>query len=184
MQIFIRIALAILTPTSDADAEALHRFAPKYVTVEAAREHVWAARVAATTYSVDAEMVLAIAWHESRFTDNVVAKESGGRFSCGSMTPFPTKTCVRKTLLAQYLEGTRHWAVDWRRAGDVRNAREVLLGYAGGYRLIRRCRQGPVLRHKTHGDDLCLTPEVFGGIRARIRAARQPKPSRPPKRNV
>ena len=181
MQILIQILFAIFTPTSDADAEALHRFAPSYVTVDAAREHVWAARVAATIYGVDADMILAVGYHESRFTDNVVAKESGARFSCGVMTPFPTKTCVRKTLLAQYLEGTRHWANDWGRAGDVRSDREALLGYAGGYRLIRRCRQGSVLRYKTHGDDLCLTPEVFGAIRARIRAARQPKPSSPPR---
>lgn len=173
MDILIRIALALLTPTSDADAEALNRFAPNYVTIEAARAHVWAARVASAVYEVDADMTIAIAYHESRFTDNVVTTEPGGRVSCGAMTPYPTKTCVSKTLLAQYLDGTRHWALDWWRAGDVRNDREALLGYAGGYRLIRSCRQGPVLRHKTHGDDLCKTPEVFGWIRSRIVAARK-----------
>lgn len=175
MQILLQIALAIFTPTSDADAEALHRFAPSYVTIDTAREHVWAARVASAAYGVDADMTIAIAYHESRFTHNVVSKEAGGRVSCGVMTPYPTKTCVSKPLLAQYLDGARHWAIDWRRAGDVRNDREALLGYAGGYRMIRRCRQGPVLRHKTHGDDLCRTPEVFAGIKARIVAARQPR---------
>ena len=173
MQILIRIALALFTPTSDADAEALHRFAPSYVTVDAAREHVWAARAAATIYGVDADMVLAISWHESRLTANVVSKEAGGRVSCGVMTPYPTKTCVSKPLLAQYLDGARHWAIDWRRAGDVRSDREALLGYAGGYRMIRNCRQGPVLRHKTRGDDLCRTPDVFAQIRSRIVVARQ-----------
>ena len=59
MQILIRIALAIFTPTSDADAAALHRFAPSYVTVDAAREHVWAARVAVAAYNVDADMTIA-----------------------------------------------------------------------------------------------------------------------------
>ena len=177
MQLLIQIALALFTPTSDADAEALHRFAPSYVTIDAARAHVWAARVAATIYSVDADMVLAISYHESRFTPNVVTKESGGRVSCGTMTPYPTKTCAEKPLLAQYLDGTRHWAIDWRRAGDVRNDREALLGYAGGYVLIRSCRRGPVLRHKTRGDDLCRTADVFAALRARIMQARQTKVS-------
>ena len=175
MEILIRLALALFTPTSDADAEALHRFAPSYVTVDSAREHIWAARAAAATYDVDADMVLAISYHESRFTPNVVTKEPGGRVSCGAMTPYPTKTCVTKPLLAQYLDGTRHWAIDWRRAGDVRSDREALLGYAGGYFLIRGCRRGPVLRHKTHGDDLCRTADVFAAIRASIVRARQTK---------
>jgi hypothetical protein len=173
MQILLRIALAFFTPTSDADAEALQRFAPRYVTIDTAREHVWAARVAAAAYDLNADMVLAISYHESRFTTNVVAKEPGNRVSCGAMTPYPTKTCVSKPLLAQYLDGARHWAIDWRRARDVRSDREALLGYAGGHSMIRRCRQGPVLRHKTYGDDLCLTPEVFAGIKNRIVTARQ-----------
>jgi hypothetical protein len=177
MQILLHVLLAIFTPTSDADAEGLHRFDPNEVSVEQARVHVWAARVAATAYDVDINMVLAIGWHESRFTDNVVAIEPGGRVSCGAMTPYPTSTCTKKTLLEQYLDGTKHWAVDWRHAVDVRNEREVLLGYAGGYHLIRKCRLGPVLRHKIEGDDLCKTPEVFMGIRNRIRAARVPKAS-------
>ena len=175
MEMLIRIALAFFTPPSTVDAEALHRFAPAYVTIDAARDHVWAARVAAATFDVDADMVLAISFHESRFTSGVVAREARGRVSCGVMTPYPTKTCAATSLLAQYLDGTRHWAVDWKRAGGIRNEREVLLGYAGGYRLIRRCRQGAVLRHKTHGDDLCVTADVFKGIRSRIVRARQPK---------
>ena len=173
MEMLIRIAIAFFTPTSIDDAEALNRFAPKYVSIEAAREHIWAARVSAAVYDVDADMVLAISYHESRFTDGVVAAESGGRVSCGAMTPYPTKTCETKPLLAQYLDGTRHWGVDWKRAGGIRNEREALLGYAGGYSLIRRCRQGAVLRHKTHGDDLCATADVFNGLRARIVRARQ-----------
>ena len=172
-QIFLRVLLAILTPTSDADAEGLHHFAPNEVTVDAAREHLWAARVASAVYDVDVDMTIAIAYHESRLHDGAVGPESGGRVSCGAMTPYPTERCEKKSLLAQYLDGTRHWAVDWRRAGDVRDEREVLLGFAGGYRLIRACRQGPVLRHGTWGDDLCRTPEVFAAIRARIVAARQ-----------
>jgi hypothetical protein len=129
--------------------------------------------MAAAAYGVDADMVLAISYHESRFTTNVVSKEPGGLVSCGVMTPYPTKKCMSKPLLAQYLDGARHWAVDWRRAGDVRSDREALLGYAGGYWLIRGCRKGPVLRHGTHGDDFCRTPDVFAHIRSRIVAARK-----------
>jgi hypothetical protein len=173
MQSFFRLLLAIFTPTSDTDAEALHRFAPNEVTIEEAREHVWAARVAAEVYGVDADMVLSLGYHESRFSDGVIAREPGGRVSCGVMTPIPTRACTKKSLLAQYLEGTRHWAIDWRDAKGVRSDREALLGYAGGYALIRKCRQGPVLRHKTSGDDLCRTPEVFGWIRSRIQSARK-----------
>ena len=174
MEMLIRIVIALFVPPSEADAEALQRFAPKYVTVDVAREHIWAARIAATAYNVDADMVIAIAYHESRLTSNVVAKEAGRRVSCGAMTPFPTATCEAKPLLAQYLDGTKHWAVDWKRAGDVRNNREALLGFAGGYRLIRACRRKPVLRYRTHGDDLCKTPEVFAGIRSRVQEARKP----------
>lgn len=176
IHVLLRVAIALLTPTSDADAQALHRFAPEEVTVDQAREHVWAARVAAATYDVDADAVLAIAYHESHFAEDAVTRESGGRVSCGSMTPYPTARCSRKSLLGQYLDGARHWAVDWRRAGDVHGDHEALLGYAGGYALIRACRQGPVLRHQTSGDDLCRTPEAFWRIRARIRAARRARP--------
>lgn len=175
IDIFMRVAIAILTPISDADAEGLHRFAPQDVTVERAYDHLAAARIAAAIYNVDETMTLAIAYHESHFVDNVVAPERGGRVSCGIMTPSPTSICTSKTLLAQYLDGTRHWAVDWRHAGDVHSEHEALLGYAGGYVMIRACRLGPVLRHKTWGDDLCRTPEVFGWIRSRIQAARQLK---------
>jgi hypothetical protein len=173
LHVLFRVALAIVTPPTDADAAALHRFAPEEVTVDRARAHVWAARVAAATYDVDPDMILAIGYHESHFAENAVTAEAGGRVSCGAMTPYPTTSCASRSLLDQYLDGTRHWAVDWRHAGDVRSEREALLGYAGGYALIRACRRGPVLRHQTIGDDLCRTPEAFGRIRDRIRAARQ-----------
>jgi len=172
LHVFLRVAIAIFTPTSDADAAGLHRFAPEEVTVDRAREHVRAARVAAAIYGVDVDTILAIAYHESHFAESAVTRESGGRVSCGAMTPYPTRACSPRSLLGQYLDGTRHWAIDWRRAGDVRGDREALLGYAGGYALIRACRRGPVLRHETYGDDLCRTPEAFARIRTRIRAAR------------
>lgn len=173
LDVVLRIAFAIFTPASDADATGLHHFAPEEVTVDRARAHVWSARVAAAIYDVDPDMVLAISYHESHFAEDAVTRETGGRVSCGAMTPYPTIACSRRSLLGRYLDGTRHWAVDWRKAGDVHGEHEALLGYAGGYALLRACRRGPVLRHKTSGDDLCRTPEAFGQIRDRIRAARQ-----------
>lgn len=177
MQLIFRILLALVTPTSSAEAAGLHRFAPEEVTVENAYVHVWAARVAATRYSVDMYMVLAVSYHESRFQIDVVTPAPGGRVACGVMTPYPTIRCNQKTLLEQYFDGTRHWAVDWRGARGVRNEKEALLGYAGGYLLIRHCRQGPVLRYKTHGDDLCRTPNVFNSLREHIHTALQPSRS-------
>jgi hypothetical protein len=197
--LILRFVIAVLTPVSEADAVGLHRFAPDEVSVDHAYQHVWAARAATALFAVDAQpathanvlatvsaylawlfvvdgdLTLAIGFHESHFTDNVVSHEPGKRVSCGAMTPYPTRTCVQKTLLEQYFDGVHHLAIDWKHAGDVRSDREALLGYAGGYYLIRACRQGPVLRFKTYGDDLCLTPEVFAGIRDRIRRARQPR---------
>lgn len=171
----LRIAIAALTPVSDADAIALHRFSPEEITIEHARDHIWAARVAAVAYTVDENMILAIAFHESNMREDAVSHEPGGRVSCGSMTPTPVNHCTKKPLLAQILEGTRHWAVEWQEARGVRSEHEALLGVAGGYRGIYKCRQGPVLRYGDHGDDLCLTPEVFWRLRDRIRAARLAK---------
>jgi hypothetical protein len=185
LAIILRVVLAIFTPPSDEEAEGLHRFAPEEVTVEHARGHVWAAGVAAAIYDgrdgnirhIDAAMVLAIDYHESHFSDGAVGPESGGRVSCGAMTPYPTQSCKKEPLLAQIIEGTRHLVVDWGTAGDVRSEREAYMGYAGGYTAIRNCRVGPVLRYGGHGDDLCRTPEVFAWIRSRIQETRKPRAS-------
>jgi hypothetical protein len=185
LSVILRVVIAIFTPPSDAEIEGLHRFAPEEVSVEHARDHVWCARVAAAIYDdsdglvrhVDTDTVLAIDYHESHFTDGAVGRESGGRVSCGAMTPTPTDHCDEKPLLAQILEGTRHLVVDWGTARDVRSTREAYLGYAGGYTAIRKCRVGPVLRYGDHGDDLCMTPEVFAWIRSRIQETRRPRTS-------
>ena len=185
LSVILRVMIAVFTPPSDAEIEGLHRFAPEEVSVEHARAHVWCARVAAAIYDdsvglvrhVDTDMVLAIDYHESHFTDGAVGPEAGGRVSCGAMTPTPTDHCEKKPLLSQVLEGTRHLIVDWGTAGDVRSEREAYLGYAGGYVAIRKCRVGPVLRYGDHGDDLCMTPEVFAWIRSRIQETRRPRTS-------
>ena len=117
MQILLRIALAIFTPTSDADAEALQRFAPSYVTIDTAREHVWSARVAAAAYGVDADMTIAIAYHESRFTHNVVSKEADEEVHVQA----PTRAVPRRrTALGDRLAARRRRAKRSRGALGVR----------------------------------------------------------------
>lgn len=160
--------LAIFSPPDRLAAEGLHRFAPNEISIVRAYAHVWAARVAAARYNADPDMVLAISYHESRFTPDTVTPGPAGTVSCGAMTPYPTIQCPHQTLLAQYLEGTRHWTL-WNGAPAVHSAHEGLLGYAGGYALIQACRQGVVLRH---GHNLCKTPEVFEAIRTQILKAR------------
>jgi hypothetical protein len=203
MQIFIRIVLAIFTPTSDADAEGLHRFAPGEVTVDRAYGHVWAERVAAAVYGIDtdkkfaasamqgrvmiaallalllttdaaveqlhrtapayltieqarvhyaaaraaewktgerAELLLAVAWHESRYDAAAITPEPGGRVSCGVLTPYPTSHCEQRSLVEQYIDGAHHLA-GWRRIchGDEWC---TLTALAGGGGLVALCRAG------------------------------------------
>lgn len=169
MQIFFRILLAIFTPTSDADAEALHRFAPHEVTIADARAHVWAARVAATAYGMDADLLLAIAWHESRYEVNARGSESGGRVSCGVMQPTPVVTCPAANMLDGYLEGAKHlrgWIVAMHS-----DEHAALVGYAGGYRLLTACTQGSVFIRSAV--DACRTPEIFRVLAGRIARERR-----------
>lgn len=184
LSVILRVMIAIFTPPSDAESEGLHRFSPDEVSVEHARDHVWCARIAAAIYEdstglvrhIDTDMVLAIDYHESHFTDGAVGPEAGGRVSCGAMTPYPTQSCTKEPLLAQIIRGTRHLVVEWgEQEGDVRSEHEAYLGYGGGHTAIRNCRLGPVLRYGDHGDDLCQTPEVFAWLRSRIRETRKPR---------
>lgn len=169
MQIFLRILFAILTQTSDEDAEGLHRFAPNEVTVADAYEHVWSARVAAATYGVDADLLLAISWHESRYKVTARSPESGGRVSCGVMQPTPVASCPVASMLDGYLAGAEHlrgWIVAMHG-----NEHAALVGYAGGYRLLAACAQGPVLIRPAV--DACRTPEVFRACAAWIARERR-----------
>lgn len=143
------------------DAAALQTTAPQDLTVEQAAEHMAAAQVAGVKYNVDPDLVLAIAWHESRYDNTARTAEPGGKTSCGTMTPIPKVTCSNPTLLDGYLEGTAHLR-EWLNACRG-NERCALLGYAGGYVLLRACAQGPVMKERRdgHNDDICLTPQVF-----------------------
>src|SRR4029077_5292767 len=128
---------------SNHDAEALQRTAPEPIEIEVARENLAAARIAGIAYRIDPDLALAVAAHESRYKADAIGPESGGRVSCGSMTPEPVANCsARQTTLDGYLAGVaprRGWI------GATASMHEALLGYAGGYRLIKACRVGPVV---------------------------------------
>lgn len=145
-----------LTPTREA--AALERTAPSYLDLDQARDHLAAARIAGAVHHLPPELILAIAWRESRYQHAAVTPESAGRMSCGAMTPTPVARCVPQTLLEDYLAGAahlRHWV------NATRSLQLGLQGYAGGYRMIRACERGPVVRVRARVEiDLCSTPEL------------------------
>lgn len=160
---FVSFLIFLFWPSA-RDSEALRQSAPYYLTQETAEEHLAAARVAAFVYNLDADLLLSIAHHESRYTVDEKTPEVGGKVSCGLMTPIPHRnpsTCPEPDdpFIDGYLDGANHLRGWYTACGNRRRC--ALLGYAGGYALIRACAKGPVLRNGTDGDDLCRTPEVF-----------------------
>lgn len=144
------------------------------LTIETAVQHVTAARFAGTMTSVDPDLILAIAWHESRFTPGVEGPLlHNGKRACGVMQHVPIRgPCPKRTLLADYLEGAKHLAV-WIRAerGDIERA---LAGYAGGYPAIKRYEEGASRVHAVVQLNLSRA--------ARIKRARELTAPRPQKR--
>ena len=130
------LAILLSLLCSPAAADRLRLTAPDYLSPELARTHLVSAAAAGVLTGQDPSTLLAIAYHESRYT-MATTPESGGRVSCGVMTPEPVSACQRSTLAGSYLAGARHlreWATAAR--GDMRIA---LTGYAGGWVLIRAC---------------------------------------------
>lgn len=108
------------------------------LTQEKATKHLAAARVAAQLTDTDPELLLAIAYHESRYKPSLSGPLVRKKRACGIMQPTPIASpCREESLLHEYLEGARHLRT-WLNAthGNVKHA---LLGYAGGYKLLRRC---------------------------------------------
>jgi soluble lytic murein transglycosylase-like protein len=171
----LALLLALLGfPITDVDADALRSTAPTYLTLETARDHLAAARVAGAAHGIDPDLLLSIAWHESRYdVASSNRKEPGGKVSCGVMTPIPmrrdhaSKRCpeVTTSLIAGYLDGARHLR-GWLRATG--HQRVALLGYAGGYVGIKHCGAP----WNARDDYRCHTPEVFTGRARWIRSAR------------
>lgn len=152
------LALAVWL-TSARDADALRQTAPSYLDRDAAREHLAAARVAGAVYAIDPDLLLAIAWRESRYRVEAVTRERSGKLSCGvMMITMPLgEPCPPHGVLAGYLAGAAHlrW---WVRAAGLHDG---LLGYAGGYPTIRRCKDGQIIRVRGGVEiDMCSTPEL------------------------
>ena len=176
MALLLAILAALAAP--DHDALALHRFAPRYLTALQASAHLQAARAAALVVGdVDADDLLAIAWHETRYTPGYVQREPGGchkgvcrsvRYSCGVMTPEPLyASCPRGTeLVDEYIAGARH-LLEWREicGGALEGARLCALrGYSGG------------MLDNQLGNSGLATWQVFARDAWRIKAARIQRP--------
>ncbi len=126
----IGLVLCAAFCATPAEADALRATAPAYLTVESAAEHIRAAREAALVTGTDPALLLAIAWHESRYDPRVVTREPGHRVSCGVMTPVPKRGCRgdELTLEGGYLAGARHLR-EWL---DIRHSlRRAVVAYAG-----------------------------------------------------
>lgn len=170
------LALAL---TSTSDAEALRRSAPSYLGTATAREHLVAARLAAAAYHVDADVLLAIAWRESRYHVDAVTIERSGKLSCGvMMVTMPVgDPCPTPDVVNGYMAGAEHLR-EWMQL--TRDFHSALLGYAGGYTMIRACANGGALVRERAGRqvDLCQTPELDRA--AWIRALRARMETRSP----
>lgn len=166
------LALLLSFFVSTADADALRQTAPRDLTVETARIHLGAARVAAAAEGVDVDLLLSIAWHESHYDATTRTAEPGQKTSCGVMTPIPKASCMTPSVIDGYLEGATHLRT-WLTAARG-NVHIALLGYAGGYRMIKACAVGPVTTTRQgHDVDLCSIADVFLGRARAIRRARQ-----------
>jgi hypothetical protein len=141
--LFLTVAGAVRQPESDA----LRQTAPSDLgSREVAALHLAAATFAGERFSVDPELLLAIAYRESRYQVDVVGPPVNGQRACGLMQSMPrSETCQKQSVLEGYLEGASHlrtWLDTKTCRGDLRCA---LLGYAGGYALITKCKAGPVV---------------------------------------
>jgi hypothetical protein len=162
--------------STSTEVRALQKTAPTYLTLVSAAQHLGAARVAGARYGVDPAVLLSVAYHESRFVVDQRTSESGGRVSCGVMTPTPQARCDRAelTLLGGYLAGAAHlrtWidvcqSLDQGRhdVDDEVIQRCALWAYAGGRSFRASCESRP-------GRPGCDAVDKFEGRARRIRQA-------------
>jgi len=157
---------------------ALQRTTARHLDASSAAEQLAAARLAGAAHGIDPDLLLAIAWRESRYDAAAVTPEKSGRVSCGVMMvtePKGQKRCAPRTALAGYLAGAEHLRT-WMKA--TRSMQDALLGYAGGYRLIDACKRGPIVRERAGGPvDLCSTPELRRAAWIRRERARRSTPA-------
>jgi hypothetical protein len=150
---------------STSDAEALTRLPDTRLTLETAAQHLAAARIAGALTAIDPDLLLAIAYHESRFELDVVGPSVGnGKHACGVMQPVPLGRCPAPSLFRDYLGGARHLET-WIRVqhGDVNRG---LIGYAGGHALLKLCESDAALR-------ACSIARVHQARAKRLKRARE-----------
>ncbi len=138
-----------VTPQNLADAT--HASAPHEVSVETALAHATAA-VAAATPDFPAELLLAMAYRESRYTVDPVSVV-GRTLFCGPLqgTAYTKKQCkALQDIPFAYLTTVREltlWSNDkacrWRRGAARTNC--ALQGYAAGYAGVASNWQKPLL---------------------------------------
>lgn len=170
MSTFIATILTVLELIRPGEATALHQTAPTYLTIYDATVHLMSASAAAEAAGVPVELLLSIAWHESRYQADTRTREPGGRWSCGVMTPEPHRAACaldELTVSGGYLNGARHLRLWLDLYG--RNETRALRAYAGGSALVRACS-----RDGTHfvrdGVDACDVQTMFGNRAAWIRS--------------
>ena len=155
MRAFTAVISALFRLLFGADpVENLRAAVPDDLTYAQAAIHLKSALNAERVTGEPAAQLLAISWHETRFTSNYVQPESPdpvtgeARNSCGVLTPEPlVGPCRSASLDAQYIDGARHLAM-WRgKYGD-----RALDAFAGGNWLATGCAVGPMVRN---GRDLC-----------------------------
>lgn len=182
MEQLIAAIFTLFTSMLDAPAaEALVATAKDTrLTVKTAAQHVAAARFAGAVTSIDPDLLLAIAHHESRYEPTVIGPLVRGKRACGVLQHVPTaKRCPEPSILRDYVNGARHLAT-WIRAqrGDLKRA---LVGYAGGYALLELCRRGEAPR-------ACSIASYHTARARRIKSARQlksaPLPPSPHRRSL
>jgi hypothetical protein len=141
-QIIVAIFTLLTSFADEPSAKALMSTAKDTtLTVGTAVVHIAAARFAGRLTGVDPDLLLAIAHHESRFEPTVVGPLVRGKRACGVLQHVPiTGECPEPSILRDYVDGAMHLAA-WMRAqhGDIDRA---LIGYAGGYALLKLCDQG------------------------------------------
>jgi len=163
MTIIVALWIALTSGVPDNEVTAFRATAPPYLNEETARQNLVAARAAAVVHRIPAELLLAIAYHESRYRPTTRTAEPGDRVSCGVMTPYPKARCAAAelTLLGGYDEGARHLR-DWLQVcrGNIRCA---ILAYAGGGALAGAC-----VRHR---EGSCAVADVIAARADQIHRA-------------
>lgn len=157
--------IMMLTPARDV--EAFQRTDRFDLTAETAREQLASARIAGQLYNIPPEMLLAIAWHESRYHADAVTVEPGHRVSCGVMTPTPQRRCssAELTPFGGYVAGAKHLRMWLDHCNG--NTWCALTAYIGGMGLVRVCAHGTWIVRP--GVDACDVVHQFRSRAALIR---------------